>query len=349
LGQPGKDAAVVGQPAPAGTGDLAAVSCADARHCWAVGRAATAIAATANGGLTWTAQHVDAGTAPDLSGISCPTKSDCMAVGSSGSVTSAGIVLTTRDGGASWDEATVPTGAFGISSVECAAVDDCTVILSGGLALLSAHSSDFGQTWHTEGELPGGFQSAGGLSCAGGTCLVPGYTPTTTGHGQGAVVVSTDDGHTWAAADVPAGQGLLQGTACRTVADCLAVGTTSTTTSDVVPARGEVLVSTDGGTTWAVSPAAPPADAYGVACPTLLVCAMVGTRWIGHPAVATGAVARSRDGGLTFAASSGAYVPLTLTALSCPTQLVCVAAGGNTLALITLPAPRHRAPHVRRS
>lgn len=37
LGQSNRTPAVIGQPAPTGTGDLDAVSCADAKHCWAVG------------------------------------------------------------------------------------------------------------------------------------------------------------------------------------------------------------------------------------------------------------------------------------------------------------------------
>ena len=41
---------------------------------------------------------------------------------------------------------------------------------------------------------------------------------------------------------------------------------------------------------------------------------MVGTVWKGTPAVGTGGVAQSGDGGTTFHLSSAAYVPLTLTA-----------------------------------
>ena len=63
---------------------------------------------------------------------------------------------------------------------------------------------------------------------------------------------------------------------------------------------------------------------------------MVGTDWVGLPAVGTGAVAQSVDGGQTFRASTAAYVPLSLTALACPTSTACVAVGGNTVARLTL-------------
>jgi hypothetical protein len=67
---------------------------------------------------------------------------------------------------------------------------------------------------------------------------------------------------------------------------------------------------------------------------------MVGTKWVGFPAVGTGAVAQSLDGGLSFRTSSSAYVPISLTALSCPSTAGCIAVGGNTVARLTLIAPK---------
>ena len=146
-----------------------------------------------------------------------------------------------------------------------------------------------------------------------------------------------------------AGSGVLQSALCITALTCVAVGTTSTTVSDVVPATGLVLDSSDGGHTWVAAPTTPPVDdIYGVACPTAKVCAIVGTRWQGQPAVGTGAVAHSQDGGATFVTSGTAYVPLTLTALSCPSLTACVAVGGDTVARISLPAPAVVSPPVSR-
>ena len=51
-------------------------------------------------------------------------------------------------------------------------------------------------------------------------------------------------------------------------------------------------------------------------------------------------MAQSLNGGTTFRASSSAYVPITLTALSCPDATSCVAVGGDTVARITLIAPK---------
>ena len=245
---------MVGQPAPAGTGQLDAVTCAGPTHCWAVGAPgssgatattssvppspATVIDATVDGGKTWAAQSLTLTPAPALTAISCPSVRLCMAVGLSASGT-AGVVVTTGDGGATWAQASVPAGAIVVTSVVCASAIDCTAIASDGTTFWSAHSSDFGQTWTREGDLPPGFLDAGNLSCvAGAACLVTGYTATAAGHGQGAIAISTDGGVTWAAAVVPAGTGLLQSAVCATIASCLAVGTTSTTVSAVVPAHG---------------------------------------------------------------------------------------------------------------
>ncbi len=260
-----------------------------------------------------------------------------MAVGLSGS-TSAGIVLTTHDGGSSWSVVALPAGATVITSVQCFSTVDCMVIATDGTTFWSAHSFDFGRTWQRGGSLPAGLQDAGSLACVtGGSCLVTGFTATTAGHGQGAIAISEDRGATWTAANVPAKTGLLQSVDCATVTSCVAAGTTSTTVSAIVPAKGEMLTSQDGGQTWTRSPFALSIDdVYGIACPSPRICAMVGTKWVGHPAVGTGGVAQSRDSGNSFVASTTEYTPLPLTALACPTGRACIGVGGNTLARIVL-------------
>lgn len=389
LGQPKGTPLVLGQPAPAGTGQLSAVACANAERCWAVGVAGanpsaslpvTVIIATKDGGKKWRAQAVQGSAVPQLSGVACPTTRDCMAVGSTGaSVPGSGVVYTTSDGGTVWSPAAALTGALDMSNVQCASLSDCTAIVSTGSVLVAARTADFGQSWQPEGNLPDGFFAEGDLWCGEtGTCLVAGYVPTTAGHGQGAVAISPDGGQTWSLATVPVGAGVLRGVACTTATTCLAAGTTSTTVSEVVPAQGQLLHSADGGHTWTTTDAgaagatpagstgttgsstsatsasttstapAPPAtarplpvnDVFGITCPSSRVCALAGTKWSGLPAVATGAVAQSRDGGTTFAAAPAAYIPLALSALTCPTTSGCVAVGGDTVARVRLLPPK---------
>lgn len=238
-----------------------------------------------------------------------------------------------------------PTGALTVMSVSCSSVTECVTIVDDGSLVWSATSTDFGQAWQRDGDLPYLFQAGDDLSCTvGGPCLVAGYVPTGTGTGEGAVALSADGGQTWSLASVPNGIGVLRSVTCSTTSACLAAGSTSSSVNNVVPAKGVLLASADGGHTWLPMTAAPPVeDVFDIECPSASVCAMVGTVWKGTPAVGTGAVAESGDAGTTFHLSSAAYVPLTLTALSCPNATTCFAAGGDSLASVTVapPKPRH--------
>jgi photosystem II stability/assembly factor-like uncharacterized protein len=292
---------------------------------------------------------VAGGAVPELNGISCPTITACVAVGSNGSSQpGGGVVVTTNDAGAVWNPATAPTGALAVKSVMCASAAECLAIVSDGSQLWSAQSTNSGQTWQRLGNLPGTFLGGDDLWCGvGGACLVAGYVPTTSGNGQGAVALSVDAGQTWALTTVPDGTGILLSAACPSASMCLAGGTKSTTVNDIVPAKGELLRSMDGGHIWSDVANAPPVDdVYDMECPAAAVCAMVGTHWAGNPLVGTGAVAQSVDGGATFNTSSAAYIPITLRALSCPTSAGCVAAGGDTVARITLVAAQPRHTHA---
>ena len=190
-----------------------------------------------------------------------------MAVGSNGaSLPGSGVVVTTSDGGGSWSPAVSPQNALAMESVTCASPSDCTAVVSDGTSTWSAHSADFGQTWQQEGTFPSLFFPGNDLTCvAGGTCIDAGYVPTSNSHGQGAIAVSADGGQTWALASVPTGIGVLQSAACLSASVCVAAGTTATTVSDIVPAKGELLRSADGGHTWQPTTGAVPVDdVYGV-------------------------------------------------------------------------------------
>jgi photosystem II stability/assembly factor-like uncharacterized protein len=216
--------------------------------------------------------------------------------------------------------------------------------VSDGTSTGSAHSADFGQSWQQLGNLPLTFQPENDLTCMeGGTCIDAGYVPTSNSHGQGAISVSTDGGQTWTLATVPSGLGVLQSSACLSALACLAGGTTGTTVSDVVPAKGQLLQSADGGHTWASSAGALPVDdVYGLACPSADQCVMVGTEWFGLPAADVGAVGQSIDAGVTFKGSPTSYVPFTLTAVACPSAKNCIAVGGHTVATIEVLKPARR-------
>lgn len=352
-------AAVTGQPAPSGTGALEAVSCGSATHCWAVGRSATnslaglpaaasapasvVMAATADGGLHWRAATVPVPDPTDLAAVDCPTATACMAVGAAdvhGPLN--GAVLVTVNGGRTWSMGTAPAAAVGLAAVHCAGPATCMVIATDGTSYWSATTTDGGQVWQRGGSLPLGFAGAGAMACTGPTaCVVAGFTATAPGKGSGAVAYTDNGGATWAAATVPPGTGLLHGVSCPSATSCLAVGTTSTTTTDVAQAKGTALTSTDGGHTWSAL-AAPPGidDAVSVSCPRTGTCVSVGTVWTPtNPPTPIGGVEATRDGGATWQPPEARYIPSGLTGVDCPTVTACVAAGNNVVARVTLPAP----------
>jgi len=301
---------------------------------------------TANSGIAWVAQHLGLAVTPDLTGISCPRAGVCMAVGSTGANPPIGTVLATHNGGMVWQLAAAPTGALAVTSVQCSSSAHCIALVSDGTITWSASTVNFGRTWQRLGDLTIGLQGARGLWCgADGTCLVAGDTPTTAGHAQGAIDVSGDGGVSWTAAAVVPGTGLLQAVTCASAIRCLAVGTSSTTANAVMPSSGVLLISGDAGHTWFPTRHPPPVDdIFGIACPTPDVCAIAGTRWIGGTTVGTGGLALSHDAGATFASMSTAYTPLTLTALACPTELTCVAVGGDTVVRADLTVLPPRSP-----
>jgi IPT/TIG domain len=91
--------------APNANADLDAISCSDAQHCIAVAGVPTngpPVAATSDGGSTWSAQSANSASA-DLSSVSCPSITLCWAVGAG---TRGGLILHTLTGGEPWPDVT---------------------------------------------------------------------------------------------------------------------------------------------------------------------------------------------------------------------------------------------------
>jgi photosystem II stability/assembly factor-like uncharacterized protein len=84
---------------------LNTISCASANHCAVAGFGAgefSALLTTSDGGQTWTSRTVPS-WALGLDGVSCPSATACIAVGST-VVSFAGspVVVASNDGGATW-------------------------------------------------------------------------------------------------------------------------------------------------------------------------------------------------------------------------------------------------------
>ena len=243
LGEPKGTTLVVGQPAPGGTGEFDAVSCATARRCWAVGVAGPECGRVGDrdhrdrGHHQW--RRVLEGSARGRREHATAQRSlvphcDQLHGGrvNGGSLPGSGVVVTTTDAGRTWAPAKSPTNALAVTSVVCTSTSSCTAIVSDGTLTWSAHSFDFGASWQQEGGLPTLFLPANEFHVHRRR-LVPRrrVRPHRQQPREGAVALSTDGGNTWALAAVPAGVGLLQSAACLTALECVATGTTSTTSA----------------------------------------------------------------------------------------------------------------------
>lgn len=343
----------VGQLAPPGTGDLEAVACATASTCWAVGAmpvgrqtpsaggATVVLARTGDGGVHWSDVRVHTAAPVELSAVSCPDRRHCTAVGATSiDGLPVGAVLATADGGRRWVARGRPSGSVDVVGLACRSADVCVALATDGTTYWAASTTDGGLSWQRQGSLPAGFGGVGDLVCpAPGRCLVAGYIAVSPAKGAGAVALTDDGGATWRLASVPAGTGLLHAAACPGPGRCLTAGTTSSTDTDLAPAPGAVLASTDGGSSFAAAPR--PAgvdDGFDLACPVPGRCVLVGTSWTsGADAVPSGAVAVSDDGGLRWRAVATRYLPVGLIGVACPTATACVAAGNDVVARIALP------------
>ena len=269
-----------------------------------------------------------------LNSISCPTAEACIAVGSTSVPAQAGVVLRTADAGERWQQVSPPPNSANLVSVDCVSRYRCEVLATDGASYWTVATRDLGSSWQQGGNVAG-ISGASNLSCgAHNLCVVAGFTTSSAAHGTGAIALSGDGGTTWTSAQLPPSTGILHDATCVGASYCVAIGTMSTTTSDVALGKGAILTSRTGAATWdAQAPAIGLDDGYGVYCFSTRSCVAVGTVWTPTvPPTPVGAGVITTNGGRSWTTLSVRYVPNGLVGLSCPTAALCIAVGGGTIA-----------------
>ena len=215
---------------------LASISCSTASRCVGVGgfsetgTAGGLVITTRDGGLTWRQQSIPAASGLTssgfLDGVSCPTTSVCVAVGSGveGKPESPAVIIATRDGGVTWTEQHYP-GGLGLetgtlSAVSCPTMSGCVAVGEGSRPVILA-TSDGGRIWspvRTRGRSASRV-AANAVSCAApGACVAAGP--------GGLILSSAPTG--WKANRVPPPPGItapvLSGVSCPSVTRCFAAG-----------------------------------------------------------------------------------------------------------------------------
>lgn len=271
---------------------------------------------------TWSGRQLTglAGMAT-LFGVSCPSSSFCVAVGSNNTV-----ATSTDPGGplSSWNTAYVGAGAFDsgpgtifpgrqIRGVSCPATNFCVAVSFEGLIYTSTDPTGGASAWQVADlDGPGPNTHIYGVSCVSATFCVAAA-------GKGRILTSTNPGGgaaAWQVADL--GQPVeLLGVSCASTQLCVAVGD-----------EGRIATSTDplaGAPSWSVVTvpgAAVDRAFYGVACPTAGLCVSGDT--IGELLVSTAPTGPASGWGIV---RSGATVQIT--DVDCVSAGQCVAVDNN--------------------
>jgi photosystem II stability/assembly factor-like uncharacterized protein len=228
-----------------------------------------ALAATSNNeGKSWVRRTIPK-KIYDLSSVSCPSSSECVAVG-------ANSIVTSNRSGKSWTSAKVPTGTNGLTDVSCESTLDCVAVHFNGIMT----STDGGASW-SSAIVPGDIDDLTAVSCYA-------TSPDCVAVGGNEVVTSTDGGNSWTSQAIPVSASLT-GVSCTSTSHCVAVG--NIVSSDGYSVGSDVLSSTDGGTSWSAQSApSDVTDLAAVSCPVTSTCFAVGSNAQG------GAVVLSVDG-----------------------------------------------------
>jgi hypothetical protein len=293
----------------------------------------------------------------DLSGVSCLSANDCIAVGSD---QTRDLPLAQTWNGTKWasSPARLPAGATtgGLTMVSCAAAKSCVAIgeYSRGSEILA--ESWNGRTW-TAGKLPppAGLQiNINALSCpAVNDCLAAGYYAKTGGY-MTYPLADWWNGRKWTPVQLPHPAKsifvYLYGVSCATARSCVAVGE-----ADLSTGTGGAFADTWNGRTWSDSMLPAPRGSFtdalsGVSCASATSCVAVGRY---SPRSGTTQLAEFWNGRTWRAASVPGPPTGLLGLISCmPKTASCLAVGddasstyssvwnGSSWKNFTIPAPR---------
>jgi hypothetical protein len=291
-----------------------------------------------------------------VNAVSCPSASECIAVGSYGTgkpATTEGLVLTWSGGAWAATQAPLPGNAgkgpgAALNAVSCPSTSKCIAAgqyqdASGNWEGLLLTRS--GGTW-TAAKAPQPGNAAknpeialNGLSCpATAKCVAVGVYADKSQRGEGLLL--TWSGQAWAAAEAPRPSGIpgnagqeVNAVSCPAPSQCVATGQ-YTDTSD----NEYGLLLTWSGGAWTAAPAPLPgnivktqlAGLNAVSCPSTSQCSAAGTYLYKHNQHAlllawTGGTWTAADGPLP--ANTASPQVADLHAMSCPSVSECVAGG----------------------
>ena len=294
----------IGGPCPIYLGQ---VSCPTASNCFLAANVAPGqVWSSTDGGASF-ALSFDVANDPEAFGgnglkvIDCPSAMVCHAAGLGQPPPGAeGMYVTTTNGGLTWRTDFGPTSTY-LSGISCPSTSTCYVA-----AAVSAifHTADFGGTWDVQvGAANAWYWS---VACVSDTkCFAGG-----TANGVGLISVTTTAGAAWSRPQPVGSTNGIGELSCGSATDCYAA------------ASNDLLVSHNGGSTWAANRLTTGDQLIGMSCTSATTCFASG--W-------PGAIDVTTDSGVNWTNQPN---PLsgsdeTLSSISCWTSTACVAVSTN--------------------
>jgi len=268
-----------------------------------------------------------------LDGVSCPTATDCSAVGFG-----SGATVAEQWNGSSWSAQTIPNPGYGsgLQQVSCTAAAACIAVGNGNGAALAEGWN--GTSWSIQAApTPAGPATSrlSQVSCtAAAACTAVGSS--TNASGTEVTLAEAWNGSSWLPQTTlnPAGAtgSSLSGVSCFTTSSCTAVGAESTGGGN--PPPDLALAEAWNGSSWSIQPTPSLGAGYdtvlsGVACTGATLCMSVGYDYYNQGPQDAVLAEQLNGSSWTLAPPqipAGAYTSV-LSSVSCATSAACTTVG----------------------
>ncbi|MGN6169419.1 MAG: hypothetical protein ACTHQQ_14800, partial [Solirubrobacteraceae bacterium] len=327
---------------------LNGVSCASASKCVAVGNYFTAAGSVTLAqrwnGKRWRKQRIPnpfgAKGGSQLTRVACTSGSDCIAVGSGGQQQGSFLkTVAERWDGRKWHVLAIPTGMppSGLSGVACVSSASCIAVGNSGPVNLAEGWN--GKRWklqHARNLLGGLGSELAGVACTSATACVAVGDRTNLFYNPVAPLAERWNGTGWSIQRTPSPHGLagsaLTAVACPSASVCIAVGFLNNRFGNAK----RLFAERWNGVRWKIVAVPGPSGAAGsflggLACTSASACVAVGStsNSAGGP---KGTLAERWNGtrwSIMRAPNPPGSPAAGLNSVSCPSRLLCIAAGSR--------------------
>jgi photosystem II stability/assembly factor-like uncharacterized protein len=234
--------------APGATG-LQGLACISALDCFAgeTGGGGSPMLQTTDGGGAWVTLHSPSipNGIGELYSITCPSSSDCYAVGNrAGGAVNGALILSTTDSGSIWNYQVTPSTTSGINvltSISCSTTTECTAVgESESYSGVILTTNDGGTAWNPR-PMPSDVAELYGVDCPSTLdCYAVGSYDAS--GDEGVILSSTDGGGDWSTESVTSDATGFNAISCVDDLQCEVVGGNTD--------EGVIFATADGGSTW---------------------------------------------------------------------------------------------------